>query len=74
MSKQEKYGGLDFETARLFGLGRAEAVAVKIRADAGQALPGDPVLTDDDFRCDAEQVEISKDGKVRKSSKPDKKN
>lgn len=55
----KEYGGLSDETARQMGFGRARAVAEARR-------PGSR-LTADDFRCDAEQVEIDRKGRIIKS-------
>lgn len=67
---KEEFGGLSSELARMMGFGRARAIAIKKRANEGKSIPTDPIITDDDFKCDAEQVGVDKDGVVRKSSKP----
>lgn len=71
MSKKRKeaFGGLDFETAKAMGLGRARAVAIGRRTIGLGNNPesGEPILTADDFRCDAEQAEVDEKGVVRKS-------
>lgn len=50
---------LDFELRKQMGFGRARAINDRIN--------GGGKTTNDDFRCDAEQVEIGKDGRVVKS-------
>lgn len=44
-------------------------MAQGIRNYEGRPLPGDQVVADD-FRCDAEQVEIDENNVLKKSSKP----
>jgi hypothetical protein len=67
--KETKFGGLSWEAAKMMGFNRARALAVIMRANAGESLQTDPVLTTDDLRCDAEQIEVDEDGVVRKSTK-----
>jgi len=62
--------GFSGEVAKSFGLRRTRAInAMKSHIDSGGATPLPDDLNPDDFRCDAEQVEINEKGKVVKSSK-----
>lgn len=61
---------LSFETLKAIGFNRARAIAVRRRCINSKRLPTDLLLTEDDFRCDAEQVEIDRSGTVRKSPPP----
>ena len=63
----EEFGGLSREAARAMGFGRARALAVALRKRMGKSLPTDPEITDDDLRCDAEQVSVDESGNVTKS-------
>lgn len=69
--ENSEFGGLSRDVAKLMGFGRARAVAAGIRAARGERLPTDPEIVPDDFRCDAEQLEIDKNGDVRKSAPPE---
>jgi len=69
--ENSEFGGLSRDAAKLMGFGRARAVAAGIRTKLGRPLPNDPLIIDDDFRCDAEQLEIDKKGNIRKSAPPE---
>ena len=63
MSKnKEQPAPISFSLRKMMGLGRSRAI--------DDAMTGGGVTTPDDFRCDAEQVEIDEDGVVRKSRPP----
>ena len=67
MAKDKDFGGLDSETARAFGFGRARANARLIKLHSGGGKPVGSDLCEDDTRCDAEWVEISGNGVITKS-------
>jgi hypothetical protein len=69
--ENSEFGGLSWDVAKLMGFGRARAVAVGRRTKLGKPLPNDPLIIDDDFRCDAEQVEVGKSGRITKSPPPE---
>lgn len=54
--------GLDFDVARAMGFNRSRAINQFVNKE------GEIVL--DDFRCDAERVDVDKNGIVRKSNPP----
>jgi hypothetical protein len=61
----EEFGGLSPEITRLMGIGRARAIADAQRIVKGEeSLHG---LTENDFRCDAEQIEVDGRGVITKS-------
>jgi hypothetical protein len=62
---------LSWDVAKLMGFKRARAVAVGRRKKLGRPLPNDPLITEDDFRCDAEQVEVERSGRITKSPPPE---
>jgi hypothetical protein len=58
-NEEGKRAPISFELRKMMGIGRSRAV--------DDAMTGGGATTPDDFRCDAEQVEIDEDGVVRKS-------
>jgi len=62
MNKENQEAPISFDLRKMMGIGRSRAVY--------DAMTGGGAITPDDFRCDAEQVEIDEEGVVRKSRPP----